>query len=1221
MPIYHQSKHKKKMIYKLSTFICILLAVVLTVQAQTGSESDDFSYPLKLYNQKFFDLAAQQFVRFYNSHPRSARVAEAKYYAGMSYFQLGDFARARVEFQSAAIEFPGSERAGESWFKTGQCYEEIGDPAEAAKAYETIRLLYPDHILAAEGLFRAGLIHLQRQNHDKAQSLLRIILDRYGSSAWYYPAMVKTAYLFYNLGDLQKAADLLNRVIEIKPDQESLAEAHLLLARIYSIQGDFSSARSNYQIMVNQHPNSEFYSSAILDLVKLLIKEADYTNAQKYITDGITHEKNKNLLSEMRYLLGDIYFLDQKYALALKEYEHMDVIADNETAKLIFLKRSLAKGKQNMISAALQDLSKVMEYIPEQDLPRQRSILELYLRWLERAGDRDAAIRLLTNQMSKSRVAEERIYFTLALVQFLEKEKRWHEIIQYLQGLMYLTDKYAQKDEVAYHLARSYEEEKNYSQSVYYYNLITTELNASEFYEKARDRLEYLSNHRMIDDSKALLKLAELFGHTLEEKDNSRIRFQLGKIYFHELKNYALAEAEFQKALQEDGSNSGDIHLYLGKTYLRMAEAAEMKGQHPDSYWIKANEQFKLAVANIATCSAPDEASWMRIKASLNLENQEPTREQALIEALIKNYPNSTFMEEWFRTLAYALAFEPAQHHTALTYFQKLVEQFKDSPMYSTYLFGYAQLIEPQNPDEALRNYKVIASEYATSPEAAQALATVAISYANDNKYNEAKILFNQLINTYYYSEIAAENQSRIIYTMLRAGSYDEVIGAVHDRLHAFYLDDLVLTREFFIEEDADQIYYLAKAYLSKGDLKSSLQYNQLYLNLYSTGKYNDHARFDIGKIYYDQNQRTIALDNFKLISPSNQELYQQAQLYIAEIYFNDGQYANAANMYKNLESLITEPAGAAEVQAKFIISRLREGQLQGINNLITQYAKKFPDQKNYRAQFQIEYGEYHRNKKEYNSAIKYYNVVKKNHKSSDYVDDADYYLALVYISQNKNEDAFKILSNFFTNYPKSDQLAAALNTLGTMYYRSERYDAAINMFKNALNACRDHQLEKNILSNLIQTYTMTSFWDAAQATARQYVDKFPEAEDNIDKKIVIAQAATNLNQFESAIDYLRKIKFEADSEREPEIQFYIGEAYLKAGQYESAIAEFVKIPLLSKKTKLQWEASALYYSGQSYEKLGRIDDAVRMYQEIVLRPGIDLVLKKEAEKRIKQIQ
>jgi len=192
---------------------------------------------------------------------------------------------------------------------------------------------------------------------------------------------------------------------------------------------------------------------------------------------------------------------------------------------------------------------------------------------------------------------------------------------------------------------------------------------------------------------------------------------------------------------------------------------------------------------------------------------------------------------------------------------------------------------------------------------------------------------------------------------------------------------------------------------------------------------------------------------------------------------------------------------------------------------------------------------------------------------------------------------------------------------LGTLYFRVEKYDNAINAFKNSLQKSTDKSLSGQVMGNLIKTYTLTGFWDAAQSLARQYVEEYPDAEDILDKKMIIAQAFTNLNQFQNAVDYLKRMKLEADSEKEPEIQFYIGEAFLKAGRYEEAIAEFVKIPLLSKKTKLQWEASALYYSGQAYEKLGRIADAVRMYQEIISRPGIDLILKRDAEKRITQIQ
>ena len=48
------------------TVIFFLLAFAVSGIAQQKSESDDFSYALKLYNEKFYDLAAQQFSRFEN---------------------------------------------------------------------------------------------------------------------------------------------------------------------------------------------------------------------------------------------------------------------------------------------------------------------------------------------------------------------------------------------------------------------------------------------------------------------------------------------------------------------------------------------------------------------------------------------------------------------------------------------------------------------------------------------------------------------------------------------------------------------------------------------------------------------------------------------------------------------------------------------------------------------------------------------------------------------------------------------------------------------------------------------------------------------------------------------------------------------------------------------------------------------------------------------------
>ena len=131
-------------------FFCI--SIIFT---QQKSESDDFSYALKLFNDKFFDLSAQQFIRFMNNYPGSDMLDEAGFYAGMSLYHLNDYENARVEFQGVAVNFPNSKKAADSWFMVGECYSKLKRDEEAAKSYETVKILYPHHAKAAESAILA----------------------------------------------------------------------------------------------------------------------------------------------------------------------------------------------------------------------------------------------------------------------------------------------------------------------------------------------------------------------------------------------------------------------------------------------------------------------------------------------------------------------------------------------------------------------------------------------------------------------------------------------------------------------------------------------------------------------------------------------------------------------------------------------------------------------------------------------------------------------------------------------------------------------------------------------------------------------------------------------------------------------------------------------------------------------------------------------------------
>jgi tetratricopeptide (TPR) repeat protein len=446
---------------------------------------------------------------------------------------------------------------------------------------------------------------------------------------------------------------------------------------------------------------------------------------------------------------------------------------------------------------------------------------------------------------------------------------------------------------------------------------------------------------------------------------------------------------------------------------------------------------------------------------------------------------------------------------------------------------------------------------------------------------------------------------------------YDKAIKYYKSELKRIPANDEVLRRLVASDSKINTIFKLGKAYNSKEDWQSARKNLSLYLKLTKNQQFKNEAYLLLGDTYYAINDIQSAIQSYDKVNNDNLEIFKNALLKKGHAQFEIDKFTEAATSFEKYVKLDDNP----QIYSKYIISQIKSGKINEAKSAIKSFKNQHPDQKNYLAAFEFEEGEYLRINKNYNSAIKKFQYVKKNYKNSDYNDDAAYHEALVYITLNKQQEALDILSTFAKTYKNSDKKGAVFNTLGGIYFRSEKYESAILSFKNAIENPVDKDLRKQILSNLIKTYTYVHFWDAALALARDYINEYPNADDIIDKQITISQAYVNLNQFDRAVELLRQARLSADTEKEPEIQFYIGEAYLRAGQYENAIAEFVKIPLLSRKTKLQWEASALYYSGQAYEKMGKINEAIRMYEEIVKRPGIDLILKKDAQKRIEQIK
>ena len=148
---------------------------------------------------------------------------------------------------------------------------------------------------------------------------------------------------------------------------------------------------------------------------------------------------------------------------------------------------------------------------------------------------------------------------------------------------------------------------------------------------------------------------------------------------------------------------------------------------------------------------------------------------------------------------------------------------------------------------------------------------------------------------------------------------------------------------------------------------------------------------------------------------------------------------------------------------------------------------------------------------------------------------------------------------------------------LGDFYQAQQQWDNAIQAFSQVV---KDSTFDSNYrlaVRSLIDVYDRMGLKDRALTLSRYYIDRFPEDDKTFDLKIKTGLLLNELAQFDDAIKHLRRLKPFSDLKTEPEIQYYIGNSYMKAGRFELAIAEFLRVKFFSKPTNMPWDVVALY--------------------------------------------
>ena len=114
-----------------------------------AAETRDYEAALNLFKAGKHKEAQTAFLDFIQTHPNSAFLPSAHYWAGSAHYQRGEYKKAMELFAKLAATWPGDAKAPDALLGQANCQQETGNGPAARKTLETLVAKYPDSAAAA----------------------------------------------------------------------------------------------------------------------------------------------------------------------------------------------------------------------------------------------------------------------------------------------------------------------------------------------------------------------------------------------------------------------------------------------------------------------------------------------------------------------------------------------------------------------------------------------------------------------------------------------------------------------------------------------------------------------------------------------------------------------------------------------------------------------------------------------------------------------------------------------------------------------------------------------------------------------------------------------------------------------------------------------------------------------------------------------------------------
>ncbi|MGY3087134.1 TolA-binding protein [Hymenobacter sp. UYAg731] len=334
---------------------------------------------------------------------------------------------------------------------------------------------------------------------------------------------------------------------------------------------------------------------------------------------------------------------------------------------------------------------------------------------------------------------------------------------------------------------------------------------------------------------------------------------------------------------------------------------------------------------------------------------------------------------------------------------------------------------------------------------------------------------------------------------------------------------------------------------------------------------------------------------------------------------FDRGQYGAAQEAFRQylaiapVHSSQAGPAAAADRTADaeyyYAVSGLYLSHPDA-EGLILDFAAKHPAHPQAAAAY-FELGKFYFDQKNYESAIRYFAKVAPDNLSNDQRAESDFKLGYSYFEQKDYEKARLLFDR--NKQVQSQYKYASAYYAGYLGYRAGDYAAA----RADLGVAEQNDAYKPVVPAIVtQIYYKEGNYDGLIGYATKALQNTPPPQNSDEIQLLVGDAYYQKQQYKEAAEYFDKYAAVHQNKIEPALQYKIGYANYKMGDFKGAIANLKNVAV----RRDSLGQNAAYHLGLSYVQANQKPQAVTAF-EAARQSTFDKAIAENATLKLGQVQ